>query len=72
MAEPVYKKTKAHSGFPALLREEGRTKGVVNQRRGLRLSPSERIASNYTPSARHLRIANIRNMKVQRRKGYLR
>ena len=52
-----------------MLTDDGqkRTKGLLNSRNVLLLKPSERIGSNYTPSARRLKSENLRYMKLRRK-----
>ena len=48
--------------------------GIPNQRRLLRKSPSDRIGSNFTPTAKHLTVAGLRELRRQaaiQRREYL-
>ena len=43
----------------------GSIAGIPNQRRLLRKSPSDRIGSNFTPTAKHLSVAGLREWRRQ-------
>ena len=70
LADPLLKKIRKHGRHPPLLTDRGRTKGVPNRRQILHTGPSDRIGSNLTPTAKHLRLKAIREERL--RKGRLR
>ena len=51
---------------PAILMEQGRTRGVPYQRQLLHFSPSDRIGSNLTPTAKHLKIQSLKDERIRR------
>ena len=66
--DKIAKKIKKHGSFPKLLLEKSATKGIPNKLDSLHKSPSDRIASNYTPSAKHLRVASLRDLRISLRR----
>ena len=42
---------------------KSRTKNVSSKKRSLLVGPSDRIATNYTPSAKHLVLKNLRKRR---------
>jgi hypothetical protein len=66
VSDPLLEKLRKHGRQPPLLTDQGRTKGVPNQRQYLHSSPSDRIGGNMTPSAKHLRIRNLREERIRR------
>lgn len=65
MADPLLAKIRKHGKKAPLLTDNARTKGVPNQRQIFQAGPSDRIASNLTPSARHLRIKAIKEERIR-------
>ena len=51
---------------PAFLTDQGRTRGVPNQKRFLHSRPSDRIGSNLTPTAKNLKLGAIREERIRR------
>ena len=49
--------------FPQLLVTKARTKNVSAKKKTLLVGPSDRIGSNYTPSAKHLVLKTIRKRR---------
>ena len=49
--------------FPQLLVKKARTKNVSAKKKNLVIGPSDRIGSNYTPSAKHLVLKTIRKRR---------
>ncbi len=66
LADPLLDKIRKHGRNPPLLTDTGRTKGVPNQRQILHTGPSDRIGTNLTPSAKHLRLKKIRDDRLRR------
>ena len=66
MADPLLEKIRKHGRAPPLLTDRGRTKGVPNQRLILHAGPSDRIGSNFTLTAKHLRLKVIREERIRR------
>lgn len=66
IADPLLSKIRKYGRHPPLLTNFGRTKGVPNQRQILHTGPSDRIGSNLTPTARHLRIKAIREERLRK------
>merc|ERR1712129_24268 len=66
VADPLLEKIRKHGRAPPLLTDRGRTKGVPNQRLILHAGPSDRIGSNFTLTAKHLRLKVIRDERIRR------
>ena len=64
--DPLLEKIRKHGRAPPLLTDRGRTKGVPNQRLILHAGPSDRIGSNFTLTAKHLRLKVIRDERIRR------
>ena len=66
LADPILEKIRKHGRHPPLLTDRGRTKGVPNRRTILHTGPSDRIGSNLTPTAKHLRLKAIREERLRK------
>ena len=51
---------------PSLLTNQGRTRGVPHQSQFLHNSPSDRIGSNLTPTAKHLKLQALKEDRIRR------
>ena len=51
---------------PSLLTDQGRTRGVPHQSQFLHNSPSDRIGSNLTPTAKHLKLQALKEDRIRR------
>ena len=66
LTDPLLQKIRKHGRHPPLLTDTGRTKGVPNRRQILPAGPSDRIGSNLTPTAKHLRLKAIREERIRK------
>jgi hypothetical protein len=52
-------------GFPPLLSQDGRTRDAIAGASKRRSGPSDRIGANFTPSAKELRVENMRFGRIK-------
>ena len=66
ISDPLLERIRKHGRQPPLLTDLGRTKGVPNQRQSLPVTPSDRIGSNLTPTAKHLKLKALRLERLRK------